>query len=217
MENAICKVVNEEKAQEICNIIDAYIDRCKIFASNKEKLCEEAQIYERDLFNQLKRVSNAMLHNPQIATVTNFYLWLEGASYNLKMLLQMVLLGVRDLNEVHMTAKIHSSTMSKLGSAVRNQKSLVIKLIPHGLCTKLTDKEVGQSVWVFHPCINSGEIKTKYLGLLFDDQIKNAEEGFKSIVASIEQKCRAGNVGNLAGEHSPLELASTPHCSTPTI
>ncbi|XP_067830707.1 uncharacterized protein [Heptranchias perlo] len=204
---AIRKVLNEEKEQEICNITISYVNRCKIFETSHEKLCEEAKVYERDLFNQLTRISNPMLQLPENATVQNFHSWLKSACFHLQMLSDMITLGVRDPNEVLKAAKIHSNTMKELGSAVKKQLSSVIVLTSFLLSIRLTDNEAGQSVYIYYPYFNLKEIKDKYLELLFDDQCKSVAEKFNSIIADFL-------AGKLGGKGLPLELVSLPHCPT---
>ncbi|XP_048473685.1 uncharacterized protein LOC109928638 [Rhincodon typus] len=174
-EIAIRKVLHEEQIQEISNIVIAYQNHYKMFANNKKKLCEEATICERDLFNQLNRTSQNMLKNRQSATVSNFLAWLKGARIHLEVLSDMITLRVGDPCAVYQAAQIHCSTMSQLVHAVKEQKASVITLFQFPLGIKLTDKEAGQFVCIYYPHFSfegTKDIKDKYLMLLFDDQLR---------------------------------------------
>ncbi|GCB69154.1 hypothetical protein scyTo_0012375 [Scyliorhinus torazame] len=181
VETAIRKVFIEEKAHKICSTINAYQNRRWIFANNKQKCCEELIKYERKLFNQLQLFSDIMHKEPQNATVLNLYVWLKSARCHLEMFSEMVHFGVSDAGELRRAAEMHCSTLTPLVAAVKDQKAKVIRLIPLLFGIRLTDKEVDQSVIIFHPCSNTDAIKDKYLTLVFNEQVKSAEEEFKSL------------------------------------
>ncbi|XP_048377247.2 uncharacterized protein LOC125447139 [Stegostoma tigrinum] len=186
-ETAIRKILHEDQIQEICNIVIAYQNRCKMFANNKKKLCEEATISERDLFNQLTRTSQNMLRNRQSATVSNFLAWLKGARIHLELLSDMITLQVVEPYAVEQAAEIHHDTMSQLVHAVKEQKASVINLFQIPLGIMLRDKEAGQTVCVFYPHSSVGGIKDYYLKLLFDEQLRGVEEQFKSLITNFQE------------------------------
>ncbi|GCC41024.1 uncharacterized protein [Chiloscyllium punctatum] len=190
-EKAVRKILHEESIQEISNLIIAYQNRYKMFANNKKKLREETTIYERDLFNQLNRVSQNMLKYPQSATVSNFLAWLKGARIYLEMLSEMVYLGIINSSAVVQAAQVHYDTMNELALAVKKQKESVIHLFRFPLGIRLTDKEVGHSVCVYYPHFSFNDIndiKDQYLTLLLDDQLKSVEEQFKSLTTDFQKK-----------------------------
>ncbi|XP_060705575.1 uncharacterized protein LOC132831440 [Hemiscyllium ocellatum] len=205
-EKAVRKILHEESIQEISSLIIAYQNRYKMFVNSKDKLCKEAKIYERDLFNQLNRASQSMLKYPQSATVSNFLAWLKGAIIYLEMLTDMVYLGIINSDTVVQAAQIHADTMSELALAVKKQKKSVIHLFRFPLGIRLTDKEAGHSVCVYYPHFSSNDIndiKEQYLMLLLDDHLKSIEEQFKSLITDVQNNSKKfiKDSGPVGSEH----------------
>lgn len=114
IKDALQKVLAEQKASDVWDLVDETLRRCVVNVQNRTQLASDVQRLEEKLSLALTRLRNSMLRDGQISNQA-LKVWVNGAAFHVQMLIHQVRLGgARTCEHVDRLICVYKSDLEEL-------------------------------------------------------------------------------------------------------